>query len=67
MANDRISQEPVEAVILPTSGKARTSQEAVEAVILPTDAKARTSQLAVEAIVENIVAAGTKMRAYVID
>ena len=67
MANDRISQEPVETILSPTSGKARTSQEPVEAILSPTSAKARASQLVVEVIVENVVTAVTRMRAYVID
>ena len=50
MANDRLYQEPVEAVIQPDNAKARLSQEAVEVVVLPTDAKARLSQIVVEAV-----------------
>lgn len=48
----RLSQEPVEAVVFPTSGSARTSQEPVEIAVLPTDASARTSQVPVEVVVE---------------
>lgn len=51
MANDRISQEPVEVVVLPTSGKGRVSQEPVEAVVSPTSGKGRISQEPVEALV----------------
>lgn len=51
MANDRISQLPVEALVSPDSGKARTSQEPVEALVSPTSAKARVSQEPVEALV----------------
>lgn len=47
----RNSQQPVEAVVLPTSQKARASQLPVEAVVLPTDAAARASQLPVEVVV----------------
>ena len=50
MANDRLYQAPVESVISPTSGKARTYQAPVESVISPTSGKARTYQLAVEAV-----------------
>lgn len=50
MANDRIYQEPVEAVIEPSDQKARLYQEPAEAVISPTDQKARVYQLAVEAV-----------------
>jgi len=51
MANDRISQLPVEVLILPTDALARTSQLPVEVLTLPTSAKARISQLAVEVLV----------------
>ncbi len=50
MANDRISQLPVEGITAPTSGKARTSQEPVEGIVAPTSAKARESQVVVEGI-----------------
>jgi len=51
VANDRISQLPVEGIVSPTSGKARTSQEPVETVVSPTSGKARPSQTPVEVIV----------------
>lgn len=51
MANDRVSQLPVEAVVAPTSQKARVSQEPVEAVVAPTNQKARLSQEPVEAVI----------------
>lgn len=53
MANDRISQLPVEVVVLPTSQKARTSQLPAEVIYQPTTATARNSQLLVEVIVQN--------------
>lgn len=61
----RMSQEPVEAVILPTDARARLSQEAVETVILPTDAQARVSQIVVE-IVAPFVVSGDRFYAVVI-
>ena len=51
MANDRISQLPVEAAVQPDNAKARTSQDPVEAIVAPDNAKARSSQEPVEAIV----------------
>ena len=51
MANDRISQVPVEVILEPTSAKARVSQAPAEVVLLPTTAKARTSQLVVEVLI----------------
>lgn len=53
MANDRLYQLPVEAVVSPTDTKAQVSQEPVEVVVAPTDTKARVSQFVVEAIVAN--------------
>lgn len=46
----RMSQEPVEVVMAPTSGLARVSQEPVEVVMAPTSGKARVSHLVVEAV-----------------
>jgi ribosomal protein S27E len=54
MANDRISQEPVEVIVSPTDGKARISQEPVEVIVSPTDGKARISQEPVEVIMRNL-------------
>lgn len=51
MANDRISQLPVEAAVSPTSGAARTSQEPVEVAVSPTSGQARISQAPAEVIV----------------
>lgn len=47
----RVTQHPVEAVVVPTSGKARVTQHAVEAVVLPTSGKARVTQMAVEVVI----------------
>jgi hypothetical protein len=55
MANDRISQLPVETLYSPTSQKAQISQVPVETLYSPTSQKGRVSQLAVEVLVENIV------------
>lgn len=52
MANDRLSQLPVEVLVDPTDAKARVSQEPVEVLVDPTSAKARTSQVVVEVLVE---------------
>lgn len=46
----RLSQEPVEVVVLPTSGRSRVSQEAVEAAMLPTSQKGLVSQYVVEVL-----------------
>ena len=51
MANDRLTQLPVEPVVSPTSGKARTSQLPAEAVVSPTSGQARSSQVVSEAVV----------------
>jgi hypothetical protein len=51
MANDRISQLPIETVLAPTSGKGRVSQQAVETVLAPTNAKGRNTQMVIEAVV----------------
>lgn len=51
MANDRLTQLPVEAVIAPTNAKARATQEAAEVVIAPTSAKARQTQLIAEVVI----------------
>ena len=51
MANDRISQLPVEVVTNPTDTKGRISQAPVEVVGNYTEAKGRLSQLAVEVVV----------------
>ena len=50
MANDRIYQEPVEAVIAPTDQRARLYQAPAEVLILPSDQEARLSQLVVEVL-----------------
>jgi hypothetical protein len=52
MANDRISQAPVEVALSPTSGKARTSQEPAEVILSPTSGQARTSQAPIEVILQ---------------
>lgn len=54
MANDRVSQQPVEVVLSPTDVEARTTQAPVEAVLSPTSGKARTSQQTVEAVIQII-------------
>jgi hypothetical protein len=54
MANDQLYQGPVEVVVSPTDGDARTYQEPVEVVVLPTDADAQTYQLAIEVVVQNL-------------
>lgn len=51
MANDRISQLLAEAIVSPTSGKARVSQAPFEIAVSPTSAKARVTQESVEAAV----------------
>lgn len=50
MANDRVYQVPVEAVVLPDTQAARVSQVAAEAVILPDTQSARLSQIVVEVV-----------------
>lgn len=52
MANDRLSQLPVEALVSPTDAEARVSQEPVEVLVSPTTAKARSSQVVVEVLVK---------------
>lgn len=47
----RLSQEPVEVVIEPSSGKVRLSQEPVEVVIQPSSQRVRLSQEVVEAVI----------------
>jgi hypothetical protein len=47
---DRVSQQPVEVVVLPTDANVRLSQQPVEVVVLPTDANVRVSQLVVEVV-----------------
>ena len=49
MANDRITQVPVEVVVLPADQKARTTQLPVE-VVLEGDPEARISNLPVEVV-----------------
>ncbi len=64
MANDRISQLPVEVAISPTSGKARTSQLTAEVAISPTSGKARLSELVVEAVYRTNLPTTAKRRFY---
>ena len=52
MSDVRVSQDVVEAVLLPTSQKALVSQDVVEAVLLPTSQKARVSQRVVEVVLK---------------
>lgn len=67
MAN-RISSEPVEVIISPTSQKARTSSVPVEVLILPTSQKARTSSVVVEYIINtSLIPAVGRSHAFVIE
>jgi hypothetical protein len=50
MANDRISQLPVQVVVAPTDAAARLSSQAVQVVVAPTDAELRLSTLAVQVV-----------------
>jgi hypothetical protein len=54
VANDRITQIPVEVLVLPDDAKARTTQVPVEALVAPTDAMARVTQVVVEVLIQNI-------------
>jgi len=47
----RVTQLPIEAIILPTSQKVRITQVPIEAIILPTTAITRVTQLSVEVII----------------
>lgn len=51
MANDRVTQEPIESVVLPDAAKTRTTQEPVEAIVAVDNAKARASQIPIESII----------------
>lgn len=47
---ERVTQEAVEVVTLPTTVNARLTQIAVEAISLPSTVNARLTQLAVEVV-----------------
>lgn len=63
----RVSQAPVEALVLPDNQQARVSQAPVEALVLPNTQQARISQIPIEVLMENIAVTGQTFRGYIID
>lgn len=53
MANDRITQLPIEVVVSPTDSKARITQEPIEVVYVGAPA-ARMTQMPIEVVVQNV-------------
>ena len=48
--NDRLTQETLEVIALPTTRTARLTQETLEVIALPTTRTARVTQLVVEVL-----------------
>lgn len=47
----RVTQDALEAAVVPDNAKARVTQDALEAAVLPNNAKARVTQVALEVVV----------------
>jgi len=64
----RVSQHPVETLILPDNARARVSQMPIEALIQPDTGQARFSQMVIEVLHANVEPTATpRFQVYIID